>query len=564
MMRWRGSTRLTVLAGFTAAQLLWACVGNIGDQRDDSNNPNGPNGPGEASQAIGVTTRFARMTHQQYDRTVRILLEQESTALGYSEQFQFRSDAGDGNYLYDNATFVLGVDQGLHRSYERAAAQIAEDFVNDTALFERWVPSTGSDEERVRTFIRDFGERIHRRPLTDDQVDDYYALFPLGSTTYDDHTGVPGAVRLITEALFASPYFLYRTELSSEPQDGIVPLDGWEIASRLSFTLWNEMPDDALLTAARDGSLETPEGLRSQVDRMLQDDRAAAVFTKVLSQAMGIYRYDNISPNGGFFPDAPTNLSDLAIQELGHTMRDFYEGGGSYRELMTEPRAFVNQDTAPLYGLSGDFTAEFEAVSLPASERRGLLTTVGFLASNSSSVNPDPIHRGLFIAQKLLCSTVAAPPAEIPPLPTPDPDQTNREAIETLTEQPGTDCATCHSTLINPFGFPFENFDAVGSIREDDRGNPLDLATSPQIDGDTVPVNDSLELIDALSEREIIYQCFGQHLSSYLMGRPYLQDDADLRQLIGDGAFNDESVIDLVAAAVTSPQFTYRRLEGDQ
>ncbi len=563
-MRWRGASRLTVLAGFTAAQLLWACVGSIGDGSGDPNDPNGPNGPGEASQAIGVTTRFARMTHEQYDRTVRVLLEQDAAAPAYSEQFQFRTDAGDGNYAYDNASFVLGVDQGLHRSYERAAAQIAEDFVNDTALYDKWVPSTGTDEEKVRGFIRDFGELVHRRPLTEDQQDDYYALFTLGSTTYDEHQGVPGAVRLITEALFTSPHFLYRTELSSEPKDGIVPLDGWEIASRLSFTLWNEMPDTTLLDAARDGSLETEDGLRSQVDRMLKDDRATAVFTKVLSQAMGVYRYANIAPNSSVYPDAPTDLSTLAIAELSQLMQDLYENGGTYRNLLTEPRTFVNQETAPLYGLSGDFTAEFEAVSLPTSERRGLLTTVGFLASNSSSVNPDPIHRGVFIAQKLLCSSIQAPPQDIPPLPTPDPDQTNREAIETLTEQPGTDCATCHSTLINPFGFPFENFDAVGAIREDDRGNLLDTATSPQIGGDVVEVSDSLELIDALAEREIVYQCFGQHLSSYLMGRPYLQDDESLRQLIGDGAFADRSVIDLVAEAVTSPQFTYRRLEGEQ
>jgi len=561
LMRRRGSTRSRVLAGFTAAQVLWACVGSIGDGTGDD--PNDPNGPSEtASQAIGSTTRFARMTHEQYDRTVRVLLEQDDTQPVYSTEF--RADAGDGNYLYDNASVVLGVDQGLHRSYERAAAQIALDFVNDAALYDKWVPPEGTDEERVRAFIRDFGEQVHRRPLTADQADDYYALFELGSTTYDDHQGVQGAVRLITEALFASPFFLYRTELSDEPKEGIVPLDGWEIASRLSFTIWNQMPDDSLFEAARDGLLETPEGLRTQVDRMLKDERAVAVFTKVLSQAMGIYRYDNIAPNENAHPDAPASLSGLAIEELGLIMQDLYENDGTYRSLLTEPRTFVNQDTAPLYGLSGDYTEDFEPVSLPASERRGLLTTIGFLASNSSSVNPDPIHRGVFIAQKLLCSTIQAPPMDIPPLPTPEPDQTNREAIETLTEQPGTDCATCHSTLINPFGFPFENFDAVGKIREDDRGNALDLRTSPQIDGDTVEVNDSLELIDALAERDIVYQCFGQHIASYLMGRPYEKEDADLRKSIGDGAFDDESVVDLIAGAVTSPQFTYRRLEEDQ
>lgn len=558
-MRRRGSTRWTILAGFAAGQLLFACVGSIGD-RDGEGGP-GAGGPGEASQQIGATTRFARLTHEQYDNTVRDLLEQAPTAPIYSTDF--RADAGS-EYLYDNDTYVIGVDQSLHRSYERAAAVIAEDFVNDGALYDKWVPASGSDDERARGFVETFGERVHRRPLTADQVDDYLALVSLGSTTYPDTPGLQGSVRLIVEALFTSPYFLYRTELSHEPVDGIVPLDGYEIASRLSYTLWNTMPDDALFAKAQDGSLTEADTLRAEVDRMLKDDRSTAVFTKVLSQAMGVYRYDNISPNQSVYPNAPANLAELAVSELSALMQDAYENGKTYRELLLEPRTFVNADLAPLYGLTGSFGSELEETELDASERRGLLTTVGFLASNASSVNPDPIHRGLFIAQKLLCSSVSAPPGEIPPLPTPDPDQTNREAIEAITEVPGSACVTCHGTVINPFGFPFENFDSVGSLRTTDNGNPLDLQTSPSIGGETVEVDGALELIDELAAREIVYDCYGQLMSSYLMGRPYQSADADLAGRMGAAAFADTPLVDVIAEAVVSPQFTYRRLEDAQ
>lgn len=548
--------RHTILVGFAAAQLLWACVGSIGDS-DGEDGP-GAGGPGEASQQIGATTRFARLTHEQYDNTVRDLLEQAPTAPVYSGDF--RADAGS-EYLYDNDTYVLGVDQSLHRSYERAAALIAEDFVNDGALYDKWVPGSGSDEERMRGFVEAFGERVHRRPLTADQVDDYLALAQLGSTTFQDTPGLQGSIRLIVEALFTSPYFLYRTELSHEPVDGIVPLDAYEVATRLSYTLWNTMPDGALFSKAQEGSLTDADALRAEVDRMLKDDRSTAVFTKVLSQAMGVYRYDNISPNQSVYPNAPANLADLAVAELSALMQDAYVNGKTYRELLVEPRTFVNADLAPLYGLTGSYGSELEEASLDGAERRGLLTTVGFLASNASSVNPDPIHRGLFIAQKLLCSNVSAPPGEIPPLPTPDPDQTNREAIEAITEVPDSSCVACHGTVINPFGFPFENFDSVGSLRTNDNGNPLDLKTSPSIDGETVEVDGALELIDALASSAVAYQCYGQLLASYLMGRSYDSADEDLAGRIGDAAFADAPLIDVIAEAVVSPQFTYRRLE---
>lgn len=545
-----------ILAAFASAQLL-ACVGSIGDV-----DPAGDSPPTQkASQEIGTTTRFARLTHEQYDNTVRDLLEQPAGAPVYSEAF--RADAGSGQYLFDNDSFVLGVDQGLHRAYERAAAVIAQDFVNDTALYDKWVPSEGTDEERARGFIEAFGQRVHRRPLTSAQVDAYAGLYTLGSNTYEDMQGLQGAVRLIVEALMTSPHFLYRTELSHEATGGIVKLDGYELANRLSYTLWNTLPDETLFAAADDGSLSDSAGLRAQVDRMLKDDRATAVFTKVLSQAMSVYRYSGISPNQTVFPDVPDNLAELATEELALIMKDAYTNGRTYRELLLEPRTFVNADLAPLYGLEGSYGSEFEQVQLDGDERRGLLTTVGFLASNSSSVNPDPIHRGLFVAQTLLCSQVSAPPGEIPPLPTPEPNETNREAIEAITEVPGSACAACHSTVINPFGFPFENFDAVGAIRLDDNGNPLDLATEPVIDGDKVEVDGALELIDALAEREIVYQCYGQLLSGYLMGRPYMRTDEDLANRIGTAAFGDASLVDVIAEALVSPQFTYRRLEDE-
>src|SRR5690606_27037081 len=107
-------------------------------------------------------------------------------------------------------------------------------------------------------------------------------------------------------------------------------------------------------------------------------------------------------------------------------------------------------------------------------ERSCVLTQIGFLASHATSRDPDPIHRGVFLARRISCLTIAAPPDDIPPLPTPDPAQTNRQRVEAHTEAEGTTCRTCHSSIINPFGFAFEGYDALGAYRTMDGESPVD------------------------------------------------------------------------------------------
>src|SRR5690606_6857504 len=120
---------------------------------------------------------------------------------------------------------------------------------------------------------------------------------------------------------------------------------------------------------------------------------------------------------------------------------------------------------------------ELQPVTLPSGQRRGILTQIGFLAANSSSTNPDPIHRGIFVLDRVVCTPVPAPPDVIPPLPTVA-GQTNREAIAELTEQPGSTCAGCHKAFINPYGFAFENYGAIGAFRVQDHGFPVNAAAT--------------------------------------------------------------------------------------
>src|SRR5690606_29184603 len=135
------------------------------------------------------------------------------------------------------------------------------------------------------------------------------------------------------------------------------------------------------------------------------------------------------------FPEAPRELADLARAETQHFLREvMHERGGSLRDLLTSTTTYVNADLARLYGLEGEFDEDFEEVELDPTERSGVLTQIGFLASHATSRDPDPIHRGVFLARRISCLTIAAPPDDIPPLPTPDPAQTNRQRVEAHTE----------------------------------------------------------------------------------------------------------------------------------
>lgn len=531
-----------------AAGLAAACSGTLGmpdthGSADDTVSPNDPNNP------WAQMTRFRRLTHVEWSNTVRDLLGVDAEELTSS----FRSDPRASGFLFDNNALALGVDQALASAYQRVAGQIAEQVVGDPEKLAELVPS-GSDneEERVRAFIEDFGKRVHRRPLTDEQIDQYYALYEVGLTAYEDTPGFAGGIRLVLEGLLQSPYFLYRVEISDKEQNGVVALDGWERAQRLSYFLWATMPDDELFEAAEKGELDTKEGVVAQAQRLLDDPRAAAVLERFSSQVFDVGRYERIAPSPDFFPDVASTLGASAAEETRRFVRHIlYENQGGVVDLFTSTTSFVNRDLAAVYGLDGSFGSDFEQVELNGEERAGILTQVGFLASHATSVKPDPIHRGVFVAKRLNCLSIAAPPDAVPPLPEPG-DKTNREAVEDHTEAEGTSCRACHGTVINPFGFPFESYDAVGAFQTEDNGKPVDTSATPVVGGEPIPVADARELSAAMANSLQVHECFAKHLVEFAFGRPAVGGDdpviAELGQESHQGADFKAIMIRLVSA----------------
>lgn len=535
------------------------CEGNI-------SNPEGPGGgpgPGTptAIEKPAPSVRMARLTHVQWTNSVQELLRLDAPPTTLAGTF--RADPAQSGFLFDNDARALSVDEALWGAYQRAAAELAGQVTTDATKLARVLPpSADTGEARARAFVESFGLRAHRRPLTSEEVESYLGLYRRGPQAYADMAAFEGGIRLVIEAFLQSPHFLYRVERSTQAVRDRVPLDDYEVASRLSYGLWSAMPDDALFAAASEGTLHSREGVATQARRMLQDARSNKVVEAFHRTLFDVPRYAAIRPSLTRYPQVSERLGEHAARETTLFVQDVvFSRKGGYSDLLTSPATFVNDELARVYGLSGAFTADFVPVTLDSRERKGVLTQVGFLAAHATSVDPDPIHRGVFVSERIICRKIGAPPANIPPLPAPQ-GRTNREVVASHTEVPGSACASCHSHLINPLGFPFENFDAIGGYRTTDNGHPVDASSTPNINGETVPVRDALDLADALAANEGVHACYAQHWVEYLHGRPFAHEDGPLVERLGKlSKAGNLPIVDLVVEVVTSEGFVNRHPE---
>ncbi len=537
--------RTVGLLAFTLAAFSAAAFGATGCSSTDepptcASTAAGCGGPSSGEGA--PTTQFPRLTHVQWENAVADLFG--TTELGDLSR-TFRSDPNQQGYLFDSDINSLVVDQALWQAYQAAANEVAAFVVSKPELLERLTPVDVEPEEMGRAFIEEFGEKVHRRPLTDAQVEDYLTLYASGAEVFPELSPFEAGVRLLVQAFLQSPYFIYRVE--GAQADGA--LDSYEIGARLSFTLWDTMPDDALLRAAESGELSDPAAVAEQARRLLDSERARPVLRRMHSLLLDIERYR------GILRYPYETLPDMAEEEhrlfVEHVL---FERHGTFADLLTSTETFANSTLAELYGLEGDFGDDFRLVELDPSQRSGFLTQVGFLGSNANTGVPDPIHRGVFIARRLACIDIAMPPDNIPPLPPAD-GRTNRETVAAHTESKGSVCAGCHAGFINPFGFPFEYYDGLGRYRTEDNGHPVDGTSAPAL-AENPSVANGVELANALASSREVHDCYARHLFEFTFGRLSTPKDQALIDVAAEHSFNENApILDLVAELVSSPEF---------
>ena len=198
-------------------------------------------------------------------------------------------------------------------------------------------------------------------------------------------------------------------------------------------------------------------------------------------------------------------------------------------------------------------------VELPETERRGLFTQVGFLATNATGLSPDPIHRGVFMAKRMLCRTISAPPDNVTPIP-PTGEGTNRQVVEDHTQSQDT-CAACHTRLINPYGFVFENYDAIGAYRTMDNGLPVDASVTPLIDTGEVAVSGAVEFAEVLAGSREAHECFARHLLEYARGRQHTDVDQGMIDALRRASLEDQPIKELILTLAESESFSKRSTE---
>ena len=423
------------------------------------------------------------------------------------------------------------------------------------------VLSLGEYTARRGALIEMLGRRIFRRPITSDERERYSRAFEMGVNTLDAEDFLASGVEYVLRTMLQSPHFLYRIE-RSQAVDGLTMLNGWEVAARLALTLWNTTPSDELLNAAEEGAFDTHSSVALWTQMMLNDERSTETIQDFHRQLLHTSSYTNIQKQEGRFPlfseDAGAHMStefDLFVEDVLYTSR------GGYRDLLTASHTFVNADLAPLYGLDGGaYGTSFERVELDPKERSGLLTRLGFLADRATLTEPDPIRRGVLVAERLICADLPPPPPNIQGLPAAS-APTNRERVELHTGV-GTCGEGCHSMMINPAGFPFEHYDAVGTYREEDNGYPVNAADAYYLDGEERSYTDAITFSQVLAESLQVHECYARHWLEYLYGRaPTERDDALIESLAAASVAGELPVVDLIISLLSSDAFLQRSSE---
>jgi hypothetical protein len=498
---------------------------------------------------------LVRLTHRQWENTVVELLGLR-VPTGFSETFV----ADPQLSTFDDDRRALAVTPTLWQQYQMAAEAIAERVVADPVLYARNVPEDLRPDgpapgERERdAWLAAFGQRACRQALDPQALTALAALFDRGPTLFASGDPFTDGVRASIAAILQSPCFLYRFEGVAGPA-GAAELAQIELASKLSYALWNTLPDQELLDAAAAGEL-APPFLDSQVQRMLEAPAAHDAMADLHRQLLHVDSYAQIwRPSEEVLGiDVFEDSTPAAMQsEVFAFVDDAIWNGGTVRDLFTSRRTFANQALADIYGISGIAGDDLVPVDLDPAQRSGLLTLSGFLAWEADQSEPKLIERGAFVNSALLCVDIPPPPANAAALPIDeDSDLTLRERIDNHTSTCG---AGCHTALINPIGYAFGKYDQNGGYATRDQGSPIDATGTYTFEDGPISFDGAVELGAILAEREQVHRCYVGHLLAYLEGRAVTSDDEDRLEGLTAASLAGLPIRELVADIVTDPAF---------
>jgi hypothetical protein len=556
-----------------AAALGLACTGQIQTGsttkggKTGGPGPTGPMGPddkpppdhpppvevGSCNATTLAKPRVWRLTHAQLKNTL-------TDSLGFYPPTIDTFPAETRLDGFANKSSGLAVSPLLADYYLRASDELAGNVLGRMSEFLK-CPMTGlAPGACLNDFIKSVGTKMWRRPVTDAEIGKLSALY---TSTVPSAGGPEAGVKNIVQAMFMSPNFLYRTELGNTSQAGVTTyLTDYELASSLSYMLWDSSPDKALYDLAAAGQLHDRDVLVQQAQRMWTQKKSQAALNVFMQQWLQIEELLGADKDPTNFPKYDKMVAADLLEESRLFLNSvvFDQGGDrSFKTLFTANYGFVNSRTAPIYGATSASTA-LTKTTLNTAQRKGLLTLGAFMAAHADGDDTGLVSRGRYFREEILCDHVPPPdptkavfdPQKIRP------DMTNRERLEAHTTNPA--CFACHQ-LFDGLGFAMENYDPIGQFRTMDKGKMIDPTGSiPLPSGPTIQFKNFIDLVDQLAKSTDLYTCFSSQYLSYATGFAAETIHPCERKLVTDEFVKSDYKIDtLVMSVVKSPSFMARK-----
>jgi hypothetical protein len=423
-------------------------------------------------------------------------------------------------------------------------------------------PASPAEEQAcAQKNIANLAHRAYRRPITADDLPPLLALYKRGA----ERGGFESGMRLALQTILVSPDFIFRME--EDPADAkpgsVHRISDVELASRLSFFLWSSIPDDELLAVAERGGLSDPATLKTQVKRMLADQRAQALIRNFVGQWLFLRNIPRVQPDSVAFPNFDDNLRQAMEKETELVVESTLRDDASVASLLTTNYTFLNQRLAEHYGMKGIYGNEFRRVALTDPNRQGLLGQASIMTVTSYPDRTAPTIRGKWVLEQLLGTPPPPPPPNVPALKEDDSAkaQTMRQRMESHRASPT--CAACHR-LMDPIGFALENFDGIGRWRDTAGEEGTGAIDSSGVLPDGTEFNGPKGLRDILLRRKGQFlETFTERLLTYALGRGVEEYDAPvIRRIVRESSSDDYKWSSVILGIVNSNPFQMRRVSN--
>jgi hypothetical protein len=468
-----------------------------------------------------------RLNRTQYNNTVRDLL---GSSLEPADGFP----ADELVLGFDVIAGVLRVQPEHIEDYLEAAEELVTELLARPAtdpVRQRYVAcdlATGA--ACIAQVVKSLATAAWRRPATDAELAPYLALAAAQPTP---DVGLSLALR----AVLTSSKFLFRWELDPNPEDATPHLvNGYEMATRLSYALTSSTPDAALLEAAASGALQTPEGVLAQTKRLLSAPNGLQpLLDNFVAQWLNVNQVNAVVPNTDQFPMFDPALRASLIGETKAVLGDFWTNDVPVSRLFDADFTYVDARLAQHYGIAGITGTGFQRIPTAGTTRGGILTLGSFLTSTSNPTRTSPVKRGFYVLDRLLCSAPPPPPGNV------DLNIDTGSGFEKLSVreraakhlQKGGTCFACHQ-IMDPIGLGLENYDAIGAYRDADSFGPIDATGTLPTDAGDVAFNGPRELAALLVADARTVPCVVTKLMTFTMGRELAAPQEPFKQSIVD------------------------------